>query len=82
MYTGILVGGTAEGWVEYEQAYTEAKQLTPEAPPEGTDPFLLYFTSGTTAKPKLILHSQHSYPVGHLVTMYWIGQTRRPALEH
>jgi acetyl-CoA synthetase len=72
-FTRILVGGVAEGWVEYEQAYAEAKQLTPEASPEGTDPFLLYFTSGTTAKPKLVLHSQHSYPVGHLSTMYWIG---------
>ena len=34
---------------------------------------LLYFTSGTTAKPKLVLHSHQSYPVGHLSTMYWIG---------
>ncbi|RYZ59596.1 MAG: AMP-dependent synthetase [Proteobacteria bacterium] len=37
------------------------------------DPFLLYFTSGTTAKPKLVLHTHQSYPVGHLSTMYWIG---------
>ena len=34
---------------------------------------LLYFTSGTTAKPKLVLHTHASYPVGHLSTMYWIG---------
>jgi len=34
---------------------------------------LLYFTSGTTAKPKLVRHSQRSYPVGHLTTMYWLG---------
>jgi acetyl-CoA synthetase len=73
MYTRILVGGSAEGWVEYEQAYVEAKQFAPEVPPQGDDPFLLYFTSGTTAKPKLVLHSQHSYPVGHLSTMYWVG---------
>jgi acetyl-CoA synthetase len=33
----------------------------------------LYFTSGTTAKPKLVLHSHQSYPVGHLSTMYWLG---------
>ena len=37
------------------------------------DPLLLYFTSGTTSKPKLVLHSHRSYPVGHLSTMYWIG---------
>jgi acetyl-CoA synthetase len=34
---------------------------------------LLYFTSGTTARPKLVAHTQASYPVGHLSTMYWIG---------
>ena len=37
------------------------------------DPLLLYFTSGTTAKPKLVLHTHASYPVGHLSTMYWLG---------
>jgi len=34
---------------------------------------LLYFTSGTTALPKLVAHTQVSYPVGHLSTMYWLG---------
>ena len=43
------------------------------ARPAPTDPLLLYFTSGTTAKPKLVLHSHQSYPVGHLSTMYWLG---------
>ena len=38
-----------------------------------SDPMLLYFTSGTTAKPKLVVHTHQSYPVGHLSTMYWIG---------
>lgn len=37
------------------------------------DRLLLYFTSGTTSKPKLVEHNQVSYPVGHLSTMYWIG---------
>jgi acetyl-CoA synthetase len=34
---------------------------------------VLYFTSGTTSKPKMVLHSHRSYPVGHLATMYWVG---------
>jgi acetyl-CoA synthetase len=38
-----------------------------------SDPLLLYFTSGTTAQPKLVEHTQVSYPVGHLSTLYWIG---------
>jgi acetyl-CoA synthetase len=37
------------------------------------DRLLLYFTSGTTSKPKLVEHTQVSYPVGHLATMYWLG---------
>ena len=41
------------------------------------DPLLLYFTSGTTARPKLVLHSHASYPVGHLSTMFGLGL--RPA---
>ena len=38
-----------------------------------TDPCLLYFTSGTTSRPKLVEHTQVSYPVGHLPTMYFLG---------
>lgn len=34
---------------------------------------LLYFTSGTTSLPKLVLHTHQSYPVGSLSTMYWLG---------
>ena len=40
---------------------------------EADDPMLLYFTSGTTAKPKLVLHSHRSYPVGHLTTVFVLG---------
>ncbi len=42
----------------------------------GTSPddrMLLYFTSGTTSRPKLVEHTQASYPAGHLSTMYWLG---------
>ncbi len=43
------------------------------APTRADDPLLLYFTSGTTAQPKLVTHTHVSYPVGHLSTMYWLG---------
>ncbi|HEX4510165.1 MAG TPA: AMP-binding protein, partial [Burkholderiaceae bacterium] len=45
----------------------------PEGPTQASDPLLLYFTSGTTSRPKLVLHTHESYPVGHLSTLYWIG---------
>jgi acetyl-CoA synthetase len=45
-----------------------------------TDPLFLYFTSGTTAKPKLVVQTHASYPMGHLSTMYWLGL--RPGDRH
>jgi acetyl-CoA synthetase len=69
----ISVGGAAPGWSGYEDAAGAAEAFTPEVPTAASDPMLLYFTSGTTAKAKLVLHSHASYPVGHLSTMYWLG---------
>src|SRR5436309_1183954 len=71
--TRISVGGEKAGWKRFEDAYDAGTKFTPEGVTKATDPMLLYFTSGTTSKPKLVLHSQQSYPVGHLSTMYWIG---------
>jgi acetyl-CoA synthetase len=62
-----------EGWLGYEQAADFAETFKPDGPTRPDDPMLLYFTSGTTAKPKLVRHSQRSYPVGGLSTMYWLG---------
>jgi acetyl-CoA synthetase len=72
-YTRIAVGGGPEGWHRYEDAYAQSEQFATQGETRATDPLLLYFTSGTTAKPKLVLHSHQSYPVGHLSTMYWLG---------
>ncbi|WP_377272219.1 AMP-binding protein [Peterkaempfera sp. SMS 1(5)a] len=72
-YTRIAVGGPAEGWLPYEQAYDAPAGFTPTGPTAADDTLLLYFTSGTTARPKLVEHTHVSYPVGHLSTMYWIG---------
>ncbi|HKS19703.1 MAG TPA: AMP-binding protein [Bradyrhizobium sp.] len=71
----IVVGATAkhEGWLPFEQTADASETFSPDGPTHADDPMLLYFTSGTTAKPKLVRHSQRSYPVGHLSTMYWIG---------
>ena len=77
-YVRIAVGD-AQNWHRYADAY--------DAPPEShatvtsvEDPLLVYFTSGTTSKPKLVEHSQISYPVGHMSTMAWIGV--RPGDTH
>jgi acetyl-CoA synthetase len=70
----IVIGGTGnDGWLPFEEAAKASDAFMPDGQTKPDDPMLLYFTSGTTAKPKLVRHSQRSYPVGHLTTMYWLG---------
>ena len=71
-FTRILVG-RAPDWHTFEDSRGTSTDFQPDAPTRATDPLLLYFTSGTTSKPKLVLHTHQSYPVGHLSTMYWTG---------
>ena len=68
----IAVGGAAPGWTPFEQSLA-ASEVFAAAPTRADELLLLYFTSGTTARPKLVAHSHVSYPVGHLSTMYWLG---------
>ncbi|MFC7979395.1 AMP-binding protein [Streptomyces cinereoruber] len=73
-YTRIAVGGDGAGeWREYEPAARESAVFEPDGDTRADDTLMLYFTSGTTARPKLVEHTHTSYPVGHLATMYWIG---------
>lgn len=72
-FTHITVGEAKPGWKRFEDAYQAQTEFTPDGVTRATDAMLLYFTSGTTSRPKLVLHSHQSYPVGHLSTMYWIG---------
>jgi len=74
-FTRIVVAATSEhkGWRRFEDAANYPDTFTPDGATNANDPMLLYFTSGTTAKPKLVLHSHRSYPVGSLSTMYWLG---------
>ncbi len=79
----VLVGGPStdapaaeavEGWIPYSR-FEEFRGGDPHFPgaSKSSDPLLLYFTSGTTALPKLVEHTHVSYPIGHLSTMYWMG---------
>ena len=61
------------GWLSYEDSHQASDSFAPSSPTRADDLLFLYFTSGTTARPKLVAHTQVSYPVGHLSTMYWLG---------
>ncbi|SNX64875.1 acetyl-CoA synthetase [Streptomyces sp. TLI_55] len=72
-YTRIAAGDPVEGWLELDDLYQADASFRPDGPTRSDDPLMLYFTSGTTARPKLVEHTHTSYPIGHLATMYWIG---------
>jgi acetyl-CoA synthetase len=75
-YTRIAAdaaGAVPDGWLPLDDAYGASADFTPDSPTRADDPLMLYFTSGTTARPKLVEHTHTSYPIGHLSTMYWIG---------
>ncbi len=68
----VAVGEPTEGWLAYADSEIYEGPV-PEVDTAADDSLLLYFTSGTTSQPKLVEHTQVSYPIGHLSTMYWIG---------
>lgn len=73
-YTRLAVGADCPaGWLPFAETYAAPAPFAPDGETRASDPLLLYFTSGTTAQPKLVVHTHESYPVGHLSTMYWIG---------
>ena len=71
-YLRVSVGDAA-GWTPYAAAFATPAAPVPHPGNASDDRLRLYFTSGTTSRPKLVEHTHTSYPVGHLSTMYWLG---------
>ncbi|MBI4900270.1 MAG: AMP-binding protein [Actinobacteria bacterium] len=69
----IGVGEPVAGWLSFAESEKAPTAYRPSAPTKASDLSLLYFTSGTTSRPKLVRHTHVSYPVGHLSTMWWLG---------
>ncbi|MFD5214199.1 AMP-binding protein [Microbacterium sp. NPDC058345] len=69
----IAVGDAEHGWHDFAASADAPRTFEPDGPTPAHDTALLYFTSGTTSRPKLVQHTHVSYPVGHLSTMWWLG---------
>ena len=72
-FVRIAIGDAPAPWRPYRLADTVATPPWPGIKTCADDPMLVYFTSGTTRRPKLVEHTHRSYPVGHLSTMYFLG---------
>lgn len=71
--TRIIVGGEHEGWADFAGSAEHEGDFVPEGPTEADEPLFYYFTSGSTSRPKLVVHTHVSYAIGHLASMYWNG---------
>ncbi|MCF6239993.1 MAG: AMP-binding protein [Bacteroidales bacterium] len=58
-------------WTDYEESKNYPQEHEASFITYSTDNLFLFFTSGTTSQPKLVMHPYH-YSVGHLTTMYWL----------
>ena len=69
----LAVGESVPGWLDFELSRSASENYQSGVLTRASDLLFLYFTSGTTARPKLVAHTHASYPIGHLSTMYWVG---------
>jgi acyl-coenzyme A synthetase/AMP-(fatty) acid ligase len=78
----LVRGKPIGGWLSYESEMATSSDLKmPDERTKSDDPMLLYFTSGTVAYPKMVIHTQASYGIGHLITAkFW--QDLKPSDLH
>ena len=77
----LVVVGEAEGWMSYDDTVNKASPDLPHPHNLSSDPLVVYFTSGTTGHPKMVLNTHASYPIGHVITgKYWLDN--RPTDLH
>ncbi len=68
----IIAEGERDGWIPLSEIETYGTEAAAEDT-YADDPLFLFFTSGTTGMPEVVVHTHFSYPVGHLTTASWIG---------
>jgi acetyl-CoA synthetase/medium-chain acyl-CoA synthetase len=72
----IVVGRAGGAWQDYERLLERASPVMAHPGNRSGDPMMIYFTSGTTGHPKMVLHTHASYPIGHVITgRFWLDNT-------
>ena len=77
----VIIVGNAEGAISYEDILQKSSPKLPNPNNFSNDPMMLYFTSGTTGHPKMVLNTHASYPLAHIITgKFWLDN--RPSDLH
>ena len=69
----VLIAGAKKGWISCDEELPRmSSRFDAQEPTRSDDPLLIYFTSGTVGPPKMVLHTQASYAIGHIITArFW-----------
>ncbi len=71
--TKIILGDQREGWLNYDDLFSNSKGEFETVKTRSDENAILYFTSGTTGYPKMTVHTHASYPIGHKLTgNFWL----------
>ena len=69
--TAIIGGADIDGFINFDKVIEQSSSELTRTPNNVYDPMLIYFSSGTTGMPKMVLHD-HTLPLGHIVTaLFW-----------
>ena len=67
----VCVNGEKAGWLDFDKKISAYSNVFPRDPElKVTDPMLVFFSSGTSGYPKMVIHN-HAYPLGHILTARW-----------
>lgn len=81
----LVIERDIDGWINFNKAIEEESDVferpTGEDATKADEPFLIYFTSGTSGLPKMVAH-KHTYSLGHIPTAKYWHNVKEDGIHH
>ena len=81
----LVIERDIDGWIKFNKAIEEESDVferpTGEDATKADEPFLIYFTSGTSGLPKMVAH-KHTYSLGHIPTAKYWHNVKEDGIHH
>ena len=81
----LVIERDIDGWINFNKAIEEESDIferpTGEDATKADEPFLIYFTSGTSGLPKMVAH-KHTYSLGHIPTAKYWHNVKEDGIHH